>query len=205
LITRTRHIRKLRPSLLFQYCQAPCGTRSSPSPPAGLVSSPPRQKAGRRRPRPGSPWPSPAPGAWGLRRAFVPGSSGAMGHLMRTGVVWLAISSGMLLLLLSPAPCISQKQKTRVRRALPWLPGAGPIPGRTGGYPREACFMAWATRPAISLAPSQSKGLRSTIRKGWWFSTRMILRWTEVNVLLTSSSTMSSLSSVIEDARADGR
>ena len=71
--------------------------------------------------------------------------------------------------------------------------------------PREACFMAWATRPAISLAPSQSKGLRSTIRKGWWFSSRMILRWTEVNVLLTSSSTMSSLSSVIEDARADGR
>jgi hypothetical protein len=54
LITRTRHIRKLRPSILFQYCQAPCGTRSSSSPPVGLVS-PPHQRAWRRRPRPGSP------------------------------------------------------------------------------------------------------------------------------------------------------
>jgi len=41
--------------------------------------------------------PSPAPGAWGLRRALVPWASGAMGHLMRAEVVWLAIFSEMLL------------------------------------------------------------------------------------------------------------
>jgi hypothetical protein len=41
--------------------------------------------------------------------------------------------------------------------------------------PREACFRAWATwamRPAVSLA--LSLGRCSTIRKEWWFSSRMV-------------------------------
>jgi len=44
--------------------------------------------------------------------------------------------------------------------------------GRKGGCPREACFRAWATWPAISLALSYAR--RSTIRKEWWFSSRMV-------------------------------
>jgi len=61
---------------------------ASSSPPAGLVSSHPRRRAGRRRPRPGSPWPSPAPGAWGLRLASVRWASGAIGpsHENRGGL-----------------------------------------------------------------------------------------------------------------------
>jgi hypothetical protein len=39
---------------------------------------------------------------------------------------------------------------------------------------REACFMASATRPAISLALSESRGLCSTIKKELWFSSRMV-------------------------------
>jgi len=64
--------RGVKPTLPCRTSPATAPPRSSSSPPASVVSSPPRRRAGRRRPRPGSPWPSPAPGAWGLRRASVP-------------------------------------------------------------------------------------------------------------------------------------
>ena len=65
------------------------------------------------------------------------------------------------------------------------------VPVQYQGYRRmvaslEACFTAWATRSAISLALSDAR--RSTIRKEWWFSSRMVLSWREVKALLTISS-----------------
>lgn len=49
--------------------------RSSSFPPAPSVSSHPHQRAGRRRLRPGFPWPFPARGTWDLRQAFVRSAS----------------------------------------------------------------------------------------------------------------------------------
>ena len=63
------------------------------------------------------------------------------------------------------------------------LPGAGPMRGRTGGYPREACFMAWATWPAIFLALSYADAPLSGRSGGsppGWSAAR-----TEVKALLT--------------------
>ena len=71
-VTEAQDPTRLAPTLPCRPSPATALPRPSSSPPASAVSSPPHRRAGRRRPRPGSPWPSPAPGAWGLRRALVP-------------------------------------------------------------------------------------------------------------------------------------
>jgi len=68
-------------------------------------------------------------------------------------VVWHVSSSEVHLFRLSPAPCISLKQKTRVRQARPWFQGAGPMRRRTGKCPREACFIFTYLRPLIYIKP----------------------------------------------------
>jgi len=79
------------------------------------------------------------------------------------------------------------------------------VPVQYGGVqedaPREACFMVWAIWPAISRALSYAR--RSTIRKEWWFSSRMVLSCRDVKALLTSSSTMSSRSSRLRMPEVD--
>ena len=77
------------------------------------------------------------------------------GHLMRRPPRWSGLRAPPRCFCPASAQLPAYHRSRRPgRQTRPWLPGAGPIPGRTGGCPREACFMAWATWPAISLALS---------------------------------------------------
>jgi hypothetical protein len=72
------------------------------------------------------------------------------------------------------------------RRTRPWLPGAGPIRGRKGGCLPRGLFHGLGNMARHIPGPFVRRC--STIRKEWWFSSRMVLSWTEVKALLASSS-----------------
>ena len=106
---------------------------ASSAPPASAVSSPPHRRAWCRRPQPGSPWRSPAPGAWDLRRALVPWASGAIGpsHESRGGLACHFLRDASTLAVGLPLHIIEAEDPVGAA----WLPGVGLIRERTGGCP----------------------------------------------------------------------
>jgi len=83
----------------------------------------------------GSPWPSPAPIAWGSWMALVPWAPFHHGHLMRRPPRWSGPQSPGCFYPASARALLAYHRSRRPgRHTRPWLPGAGPVRGRTGGW-----------------------------------------------------------------------